>query len=91
MKIFKMIFLKRSRNYKVMQNVIFLVKLLSPTLRSMSCEVCTDLNQEVSLLSLKIMDNNSKRCIPMLNQFLVHFSDEFILGTRGEAKCTLAF
>ena len=35
MKIFKMIrgfLLKRSRSYKVMQNVIFHVKLLSPTL-----------------------------------------------------------
>ena len=35
MKIFKMIrgfFLKRSRSYKIMQNVIFHVKLLSPTL-----------------------------------------------------------
>ena len=35
MKIFKMIrgfFLKRSINYKIMQNVIFHVKLLSPTL-----------------------------------------------------------
>ena len=35
MKIFKMIrgfLLKRSRSYKIMQNVIFHVKLLSPTL-----------------------------------------------------------
>ena len=37
MKIFKMIrgfFLKRSTSYKIMQNVIFHVKLLSPTLNS---------------------------------------------------------
>ena len=36
MKIFKMIrgfFLKRNRSYKIMQNVIFRVKLLSPTLK----------------------------------------------------------
>ena len=39
MKIFKMIkgfFLKRSRSYKIMQNVISHVKLLSPTLSNLS-------------------------------------------------------
>ena len=61
MKIFKMIrgfFLKRSRSYKIMQNVIFHVKLLSPTLITLIFEVAPEvvmvLNQSKGQSYLKV-------------------------------------